>query len=173
MNSNKIELVMAYLIEYHMNIMDKTIKNSTSYSDDMINLQYDLDTDFGMPNFITSNDIRTIEESYRYEEFTKDAFSYIKSCVGNSPRGEWYKYASLFRGKIVAIGEEQGNYAGGELISIECNTKDEVKSYIKNMATGDEYAQDLYKKIYNLEIADLKEVQAFKNAALDYAHTKK
>jgi len=135
----------------------------------MYNL-YDLDTSVNMPNFIPDKDIRTIEELNRYEEYTKGAFSEIKSCTSNSPRGEWYQYACLFKGKIVNIGEEQGNYAGSELISIESGSKDKVLAHIKKMASGDVYEQDLYKKICDLEVADLEELQAFRKAALDYAH---
>lgn len=135
-----------------------------------MNMFYDLDTNPNMSNFIPDDNIRTIEESERYHEYVNGAFSTIKSIIGNSPRGKWYKYAYLFKGKIVSIGEEQGNYAGGELISIYSNSKDEVNTYIKNMASGDEYAKDLYSKICDFEIADKEEVQAFKKSAMDYAH---
>lgn len=133
-------------------------------------MQYDLDTDFSIPNFIPDDNIRTIEESDRYHEYVNGTFTTIKSNVGNSPRGEWYKYAYLFKGKIVAIGEEQGNYAGGELISIYSSSKDEINAYIKNMASGDEYDKDLYSKICDFEIADKDEMQAFEKSAMDYAH---
>lgn len=135
-----------------------------------MNTLYDLDTCFNIPNFTPDNNIKTIIESERYHEYIKDAFTTIKSIVGNSPRGEWYKYAYLFKGKIAAIGEEQGNYAGGELISIDSNSKDEIKAYIKNMASGDEYAKDLYSKICDFEIADKDELEAFKKSAMNYAH---
>ena len=136
----------------------------------MMYMLYDLDSNFDMPNFIPDDNIRTTEESERYSEYINGVFTTIKSNVGNSPRGEWYKYAYLFKGKIVSIGEEQGNYAGGELISIYSNSKDEVNTYIKNMASGDEYAKDLYLKICDFEIADKEEIQAFKKSAMDYAH---
>ena len=135
-----------------------------------MDMLYDLDSDFNIPNFTPDENIRTIEESERYHEYINGAFTTIKSNVGNSPRGGWYKYAYLFKGKIVSIGEEQGNYAGGELISIDSNSKDEVNTYIKNMASGDEYAKDLYSKICDFEIADKEEMQAFKKSAMDYAH---
>lgn len=126
---------------------------------------YNLYTNFNIP----SKNIKTLKEQERYNEYINDAFITIKSKISYSPRGEWYKYALLFKGKITTIGAEKGYYAGGELISIYSNNKEEIKTYIKNMASGDSYDKDLYLKIYNLEIADKNEVDAFKKSAIKYA----
>jgi hypothetical protein len=42
-------------------------------------------------------------------------FVRVESGHGSGPRGSYYHYALLSTdGKLVALGEEQGNYAGGE-----------------------------------------------------------
>lgn len=169
------EELLAFVVKYDNQIviaLSDIISDSITMVGNTLtmNLQYDLDSNFCISNFIPDDNIQTIEESNRYHEYINGAFTTIKSNVGNSPRGEWYKYALLFSIKIVAIGEEQGNYAGGELISIDSSSKDEINAYIKNMASGDEYDKDLYSKICDFEIADKEEMQAFKKSAMDYAH---
>lgn len=48
------------------------------------------------------------------------------------PRGEYYHYIYLLEGKIVAIGREEGNYAGG----IYCSLRGSDKATLKKRVEG-------------------------------------
>ena len=66
---------------------------------------YDMDTSVNMmPNFLPNDKIRTFEESQIYDQLTKDVFTTIYTKKGDSLRGKWFKYARLFKNKIMAIG---------------------------------------------------------------------
>ena len=81
--------------------------------------------------------------------------SEITSHQAMSPRGWWFHYASLYDGHIYAIGEEQGNYAGGDIISVETRGEDAMRDYIDNYLanSNDEYDKSLYEKIKDLPVA--------------------
>ena len=74
-----------------------------------------------------------------------------------SPRGEWYSYAKVYDGHIYAIGEEQGNYAGGDLVSVEHDGTEYVKEYIAVRCKG-----GLYEKIKDLPVATPQMVKEMK-----------
>lgn len=81
--------------------------------------------------------------------------SEVTSHKAMSPRGWWFHYAALYDGHIYAIGEEQGNYAGGDIISVETKGEDAVRDYIDNYLanSNDEYDKSLYEKIKDLPVA--------------------
>ena len=42
----------------------------------------------------------------------------VEETHHQGPRGDYYHYALLLEGKLVAFGDEQGNYAGGETCTV-------------------------------------------------------
>lgn len=52
---------------------------------------------------------------YEYDRF-------LTSEVGFGPRGEYYHLVLVKDGRIIAFGDEQGNYAGGIYASTEFST---------------------------------------------------
>ena len=105
---------------------------------------YDCDTPLGMSNGVYNKE---------REEWLKEHCAKITSRKAMSPRGDWFAYASIYNGYIYAIGDEQGNYAGGDLVSVEYSGKKAVEEYIKEMPRHNGYEQDLYEKIKNMPIA--------------------
>ena len=81
---------------------------------------YDMDTPLGMNNGFYDEE---------YENWRKEHLQEITSNSAMSPRGAWFHYADLYDGYIYAIGEEQGNYAGGDIISVEMNGEQVVREY--------------------------------------------
>jgi hypothetical protein len=76
----------------------------------------------------------------------------VKSEVGMSPRGEWYHFVLIKNNRIIAYGEEQGNYAGGVLGDCKSCGKT-LKNWFNNLSlTKDEYDKSLYEKIKHYKI---------------------
>ena len=55
----------------------------------------------------------TATEREAYKKWSAEHFTSISSEKAQGPRGEHYVYVELFDGKIYAVGDVQGNYAGG------------------------------------------------------------
>jgi hypothetical protein len=55
----------------------------------------------------------TATEREAYKKWAAEHLTRISSEKVLGPRGEYYVYIELFDGKIYAVGEAQGNYAGG------------------------------------------------------------
>lgn len=92
-----------------------------------------------------------------YEEckaWHKKHLTTIKSKAFDSPRGEWYCYASLYDGYIYAVGDEQGNYAGGDLASIQGSGVAGIKGVIERWGQHKvgSMERDLYDKIKDTPI---------------------
>lgn len=79
---------------------------------------------------------------YEYDRF-------LTSEVGFGPRGEYYHLVLVKDGRIIAFGDEQGNYAGGIYASTEFSTDSfqKEKEYIRK-----EYPE-LYEKIKDIPLA--------------------
>lgn len=121
---------------------------------------YDMDTPLGMNNGFYDEE---------YENWRKEHLQEITSNSAMSPRGAWFHYADLYDGYIYAIGEEQGNYAGGD-ISVEMNGEQAVRGYIDNKMSQskDEYDISLYAKIKDYPVATIEMVRDMKATIQKY-----
>lgn len=87
-----------------------------------------------------------------------------------SPRGNWFWYASLYDGHIYTIGDEQGNYAGGDLCSVR-DGEDKMREFIKNRLSTqskDTYEGSLYEKIKDLPIASVEMYREMKKKIAEF-----
>jgi len=104
----------------------------------------------------------TYEERKKNEEWKKEHIKMVKSDVANSPRGDFYFYAMLYDGKVYEIGDEQGNYSGGTLASVEGDGYEQFKEYVKRLADWENgYCPNLYEKIKNCPIMTDEEWEDF------------
>ncbi len=138
------------LILQQATLVDSMPKNQFLVLDEtkneLVPQQYDPDMPLGGDNGL-----------YSKEKFAwcLKHISEVTSHKAMSPRGLWFHYAALYDGHIYAIGEEQGNYAGGDIISVETKGEDAVRDYIDNYLanSNDEYDKSLYEKIKDLPVA--------------------
>jgi hypothetical protein len=72
----------------------------------------------------------TAKERKEFEEWRKAHFSRITSPIEHGDRGEYYDYVECFDGKIYAVGEEQGNYAGGHTATMTFGGRNEIANQI-------------------------------------------
>ena len=81
-----------------------------------------------------------------------------ESKHGMSPRGDWYSLVLVRDNKIIAFGEEQGNYAGGVYASTDFNYPRflEEKEYIKAIHP------ELYEQIKDIPLAKENEYPMYK-----------
>lgn len=92
-----------------------------------------------------------------YEQWKNEHLKEIRSKTSMSPRGSWFWYASLYDGHIYAIGDEQGNYCGGDLCSVR-DGEDKLREFIKDRLSTknkDTYEGSLYEKIKDFPIASV------------------
>ena len=100
----------------------------------------------------------------------KEHLSEIRSITANSPRGDWFWYASVYDGYVYAIGEEEGNYAGGDLCSAK-GGENRLKAFIEeNLAkkSPDSYEGSLYEKIKDMPIATFEKYQEMENKLKEF-----
>jgi len=110
-------------------------------------------------------DILEQQDKWRREHLTE-----VRSITAESPRGAWFWYASLYDGHIYAIGEEQGNYAGGDLCSVN-GGENRLKSFIEERlarAEPNSYKGSLYEKIKDLPIATFEMYQEMEKKLLEF-----
>lgn len=123
------------------------------------NFQYDADTT--MP----PNDLGLSEDDF--DPYWKDKKGYCdyeyeeryESNKGMSPRGEWYKLVLVRGGKIIAFGEEQGNYAGGVYASNDFN----YPRFLKEKEQLKEKYPELYEQIKDIPLAEENEYPMYKS----------
>lgn len=99
---------------------------------EQIHTMYDVDTSFGIPN--------------NYCDYVYDVM--LTSKKHDGPRGEYYNLVLIKDNKIIAFGDEQGNYAGG----IYCSTVFNYQRFVEELDRIKKYYPDLYEqaKIYPL-----------------------
>lgn len=122
-------------------------------------LMYDMDTMI-LPNTlgISESDIDHYWDDkngycgYEYDEM-------YESKHGMSPRGDWYSLVLVRNGKIIAFGEEQGNYAGGIYCANDC----QYPRFVKEKEHIKKEYHDLYEKIKDIPLAEENEYPMYKN----------
>lgn len=72
----------------------------------------------------------TAKERKEFEEWRKAHFSRITSPIEHGDRGEYYDYVECFDGKIYAVCDEQGNYAGGHTATMTFGGRNEIANQI-------------------------------------------
>ena len=110
-------------------------------------------------------------EYKKHDKWVKEHLQEIRSKTAMSPRGEWFWYASVFDGHIYAIGEEQGNYAGGDLCSVR-GGENRLKAFIEERmanASPDSYEGSLYEKIKDMPVATFEMYQEMERTLLELA----
>lgn len=100
-----------------------------------------------------------------YEAWYKEHFSTVKSFKADSPRGDWYEYASLYDGKIFAFGAEQGNYAGGHTVSMSYGGHEGLLRKKESCSKEElgSFARDLYEKIKDCPVMTDEEYKAMRS----------
>lgn len=83
----------------------------------------------------------------RYCDYEYDRF--LTSNVGYGPRGDYYHLVLIKNGKIIAFGDEQGNYAGGIYASTEF-AQERFLAEKENLRTQ---FPELYNKIKDIPLA--------------------
>lgn len=132
--------------------LDKRPKNTMTMKVDYTktpDLLYDCDTIQGIMNCYCEDDYNPILDNW-----CKEHLSTIRSKVGMSPRGEWFMYARLYDGYIYSIGDEQGNYTGGDFVWFEKHGAEGIKRYIEKIAACKEgsYEKSLYENIKDIPV---------------------
>ena len=93
-----------------------------------------------------------------FEKWKKEHLSMIKSVTVGSPRGDYYCYARLYDGKIYAVGQIEGNYAGGDTASILFGGREALIREIARLKTSEEAgAEDLFYRIKDIEVISTEE----------------
>lgn len=127
----------------------------------MLNTNFQYDADTTMP----SNDLGLSDDDF--DPYWKDKKGYCdyeyeeryESNKGMSPRGEWYKLVLVRGGKIIAFGEEQGNYAGGVYASNDFN----YPRFLKEKEQLKEEYPELYEQIKDIPLAEENEYPMYKS----------
>lgn len=88
---------------------------------------------------------------YEYDEM-------YESKHGMSPRGDWYSFVLVRDNKIIAFGEEQGNYAGGVYASNSFN----YPIFLKEKEYLKEKYPELYEQIKDIPLASENEYPRYK-----------
>jgi hypothetical protein len=111
----------------------------------VIDCQYDMDTPLGMPNYTEIDPYWKDKNGYCGYEYDECYTS--KEEFG--PRGEYYNLVLIKDNKIIAFGDEQGNYCGGVYAATDFNYQQFLteKDYLKK-----EYPE-LYNKIKDIPLA--------------------
>lgn len=119
---------------------------------------YDMDTMFPDNTLgVSENDIDHYwDDKKGYCDYEYDEM--YESKHGMSPRGDWYSLVLVRDNKIIAFGEEQGNYAGGVYASTDFNYPRflEEKEYIKSIHP------ELYEQIKDIPLAEENEYPMYK-----------
>lgn len=68
----------------------------------------------------------TADEREAYKKWAAEHLTRISSEKVLGPRGECYVYVELFDGKIYAVGDEQGNYAGGIIAAMDYDGREKI-----------------------------------------------
>lgn len=111
------------------------------------NVMYDLDTPQMLPNSYGFEEDGLCYDVKNYCGYVYDEMITSEKHFG--PRGEYYHLVLIKDNKIIAFGDEQGNYAGGiyasndYLYSRFMNEKEHIKNSYP----------DLYNKIENIPLA--------------------
>lgn len=143
-------------MEKFYKLFTEYLSNSDLYPKNSIiyNINYDCDTILGTPNIIECDDYSEDKKCYCDYEYDEC----FESNKGMSPRGEWYNLVLVRNGKIIAFGDEQGNYAGGIYAANDFNyerfltEKDNLKEY-----------PELYNKIKDIPLAEKNEYPKYIN----------
>lgn len=128
--------------------IDNRNKNIIFSSNDM----YDMDTIQGIPNDYGIENIDSYWKDkkcycgYEYDEM-------VKSKIAFGPRGEYYHLVLVKDNKVIAFGDEQGNYAGGIYTANDGNYERFIKEkdYLKTNYP------DLYEKIKDIPLSNKNE----------------
>lgn len=111
---------------------------------------YDADTEFNTPNFISGemHNARIIDGDL--VDF--DSNLPLTNIIYSTEAGRYcYDYAYIYKGKLIAIGEERGRYGGlTYILTKEKNPKEIVERLGKS---NDNENRLLYEKIKNIRIA--------------------
>lgn len=100
-----------------------------------------------------------------YQKWRDEHFAFITSEKSVGPRGDYFKYARLFDGKIFAFGDEQGNYAGGDTVSMSFGGREGLLAKKESMSheEGGSFGRDLYEKIKDCPIITEEEYASMSN----------
>lgn len=97
---------------------------------------------------------QTVKNEYCGYEYDK----MYESKHGMSPRGDWYYLALVRDGKIIAFGDEQGNYAGGVYCANDC----QYQRFVKEKEHIQREYPDLYEKIKDIPLAEENEYPMYR-----------
>ena len=133
------------------------LTNADKYPKNQCFCNYDMDTIIGIPNAYNVGydsywDNKKGYCNYEYDEW-------FESKRGMSPRGEWYHLVLVRNGKIIAFGEEQGNYAGGIYAANDFN----YERFLKGKEELKNECIDLYEQIKDIPLAEKNEFPMYKN----------
>lgn len=128
--------------------IDNKPKNIIFSSNDM----YDMDTIQGIPNDYGIENIDSYWKDkkgycgYEYDEM-------ITSKIAFGPRGEYYHLVLIKDNKIIAFGDEQGNYCGG----IYTANDEDYERFSKEKEHLKINYSELYEKIKDIPLANKNE----------------
>lgn len=135
-----------------------SIKDIVAESPEVMVAAYDLDTE--MPDNtcgVTESDYKSYwKDKKGYCDYEYDEM--YESKHGMSPRGDWYNLVLVRNGKIIAFGDEQGNYAGGIYCANDC----QYQRFLKEKERIKREYPDLYEKIKDIPLAEENEYPMYK-----------
>lgn len=102
-----------------------------------------------LDEYLTEAVYNELNQKYidEFFEWRKKHFKVIKSKIHHGDRGEYYYYVKLFDNLIFAIGDEQGNYSGGDTANAGDSIEDLQNQINKLGNSTDEQKIDLFNKI--------------------------
>ena len=106
-------------------------------------------------------------EKEEYRKWYKEHFIMIKSRIEAGPRGDYYDYVECFDGKIFAVGEEQGNYAGGHVATMTFGGRESIKQHVEYFAKT-ERGLTLYDQIKDMPIITQEEYNQMKSQRMKW-----
>lgn len=113
--------------------------------------QYDSDTTLGVPNDYYEKMVDTYwNDKQGYCDYEYDVMHTSTKCLG--PRGYCYYLVLVKDDKIIAFGDEQGNYAGGIYAANDFN----YERFLNEKESLKEYPE-LYDKIKDIPLAEKNE----------------
>ena len=119
--------------------------------------QYDNDTTLGIPNDFNED----IIDTYWYDKQGYCDYEYdimYTSTKHFGPRGECYYLVLVKNNKIIAFGDEQGNYAGGIYAANDFN----YERFLNEKDSLKEEYPELYDKIKDIPLAEKNEYPRYK-----------
>lgn len=140
---------MVELYKQFIDYLSSIDNSSKNFLDDM-SILYDMETIQGVPNTRGDIDSYWINKKgycgYEYDEMYNS-----KKVFG--PRGDYYYLVLVKDNKIVAFGDEQGNYAGG----VYCSNDFNYEQFVNEKESLKKHYPDLYEQIKDIPLANKNE----------------